>query len=234
MRWTVMAAGLLAAATAYTAERVLGPEYPDIAPVMRPAPPDVFVAGPQTTMPRARDNALPRTRWEHRRNGDLWTRVAMRSAKAHGLVNVVPQDIDEWCPAYSEQSQMARAAFWAGLISTLARYESTWNERAIGGGGRWHGLMQIQPSTAAFRGCRAQTARALRVGPDNVSCAARIMGVTVQRDKAISVKGSRRWQGVAADWGPIRNDRMRGVMQRYTKRQVYCRKLEDVRPPARP
>ena len=32
----------------------------------------------------------------------------------------------------------------------------------------------------------------------------------------------------------IRNDWMRRDMQRYTQRQTYCRKLEDVRPPARP
>ena len=43
-----------------------------------------------------------------------------------------------------------------------------------------------------------------------------------------------RWRGVAADWGPIRNDWMRRDMQRYTKRQVYCRPLAEVRPRARP
>ena len=93
--------------------------------------------------------------------------------------------------------------------------------------------MQIYPPTAEFRDCRVQTGAGLKRGSDNLNCAVRIMNITVPRDTAISVKDTR-WRGVAADWGPIRNDRMRGVMQRYTKRQVYCRKLEDVRPPARP
>lgn len=185
--------------------------------------------------PAARDNHLPRARWEYRRDGSLWTRVALRAVETHGapLLDVVPRDIADWCPAYPKNDASQRAAFWAGLLSTLARYESTWNPRAVGGGGRWFGLMQIYPPTAAFRDCRVQTGAGLKNGPDNLNCAVRIMAVTVPRDRAISVK-DKRWRGVAADWGPIRNDWMRRDMQRYTTRQVYCRPLEDVRPPKRP
>ncbi len=93
--------------------------------------------------------------------------------------------------------------------------------------------MQIYPPTAEFRDCRVQSGEGLKRGSDNLNCAIRIMNITVPRDNAISVKDSR-WRGVAADWGPIRNDWMRRDMQRYTKRQVYCRRLEDVRPVARP
>ena len=59
------------------------------------------------------------------------------------------------------------------------------------------------------------------------------MSVTVPRDNAIAVKDTR-WRGVAADWGPIRTAWMQRDMKRYTKRQTYCRKLEEVRPPERP
>ncbi len=185
--------------------------------------------------PAARDNAVPRARWEHRRDGDLWTRVVISAVETHGaeLLKVVPKDIEDWCPAYVENGPRERAAFWAGFVSTLARYESTWNPRAVGGGGRWFGLMQIYPPTAEFRDCRVQTGEGLKRGSDNLNCAIRIMNITVPRDSAISVKDSR-WRGVAADWGPIRNDWMRKDMQRYTKRQVYCRRLEEVRPTARP
>ena len=185
--------------------------------------------------PAARDNSLPRARWEHRRNGELWTRVALAAVETHGaaLLNVVPKDIATWCPSYAQNGPEARAAFWAGLLSTLSRYESTWNPRAVGGGGRWFGLLQIYPPTAEFRDCRVQTGAGLQNGPDNLNCAVRIMAITVPRDNAISVKDSR-WRGVAADWGPIRNDWMRRDMQRYTKRQIYCRPLENVRPKERP
>ena len=93
--------------------------------------------------------------------------------------------------------------------------------------------MQIYPPTAEFRDCRVQSGEGLKRGSDNLNCAVRIMNITVPRDNAISVKDTR-WRGVAADWGPIRNDWMRRDMQRYTKRQVYCRRLAEVRPRARP
>lgn len=161
--------------------------------------------------------------------------MVISAVETHGteLLRTVPKDIEEWCPAYAENDIEKRAAFWAGFVSTLARYESTWNPRAVGGGGRWFGLMQIYPPTAEFRNCRVQTGEGLKRGSDNLNCAVRIMNITVPRDNAISVKDSR-WRGVAADWGPIRNDWMRRDMQRYTKRQVYCRRLADVRPTARP
>ena len=207
----------------------------------RPAPRSIPVVEEEPIVhdrsgkPAARDNRLPRARWEHRRDGELWTRVALAAVGTHGaaLLEVVPKDIAEWCPAYPKNTPDQRAAFWAGFLSTLARYESTWDPSAVGGGGRWFGLLQIYPPTAEFRDCRVQTGDALKNGPNNLNCAVRIMAITVPRDNAISVKDSR-WRGVAADWGPIRNDWMRGDMQRYTKRQVYCRALEDVRPVERP
>ena len=185
--------------------------------------------------PAARDNQLPRARWEFRRDGSLWTRVSLAAVHSHGkvLLETVPNDIDEWCPAYPDNDAEDRAAFWAGLLSTLSRYESTWNPSAVGGGGQWFGLLQIYPPTAEFRDCRVQTGRELKNGADNLNCAVRIMAITVPRDMSIS-ENSSRWRGVAADWGPIRNDWMRRDMQRYTKRQTYCRKLEEVRPPRRP
>lgn len=185
--------------------------------------------------PAARDNRLPRARWEHRNNGELWTRVSLAAVQTHGseLLEVVPSDIGEWCPAYVDNDEDDRAAFWAALLSTLSRYESTWNPRAVGGDGRWFGLMQIYPPTAEFRDCRVQSGNGLKKGSDNLNCAIRIMAVTVPRDNAISVKDTR-WRGVAADWGPIRNDWMRRDMQRYTKRQTYCRSLAEVRPKKRP
>ena len=185
--------------------------------------------------PASRDDDLPRARWESRRDGPLWTRVAMSAVQTHGrpLIETVPRDIAEWCPAYPEQDDEDRAKFWTAFLSTLSRYESTFNPAAVGGGGLWFGLLQIYPQTADFRKCRVRSGEGLKHGPSNLNCAVRIMAITVPRDGAISLKENR-WKGVAADWGPIRNDWMRRDMQRYTKRQTYCRPLEDVRPKARP
>ena len=159
----------------------------------------------------------------------------MAAVSTHGapLIETVPEDIAEWCPAYPDNGPEDRAAFWSGLLSTLSRYESTWNPNAVGGNGRWFGLMQIYPPTADFRDCRVQTGSGLKDPAANLTCAVRIMAITVPRDNAISTKDSR-WRGVAADWGPIRTDWMRRDMQRYTKGQTYCRLLSEVRPKERP
>ena len=186
-------------------------------------------------LPEPRPTHVPRARWEYRRDGLLWTRVALSAIRTHGqpLLDVVPRDIAEWCPAYPGNSREDRAAFWAGMMSSLTRYESTFNPSAVGGNGRWFGLLQIYPPTAEFRKCRVQTGEGLKRASANLNCAVRIMAITVPRDEAISIKENR-WKGVAADWGPIRNDWMRNDMQRYTRRQTYCRPLAEKRPQPRP
>ncbi len=191
--------------------------------------------GMENVVPEARERDVPRARWEYRADGALWTRVALAAVQGHGaaLIETVPKDIAEWCPAYPENPPELRAEFWVGLLSTVSRYESNWKPRAIGGGNRWFGLMQIAPSTAEYRECRVESGAALLNPLDNLNCAIRIMAVTVPRDQAISVKDTR-WRGVAADWGPVRTDWMRADMQRYTKRQTYCRPLAEVRPKVRP
>jgi len=126
------------------------------------APADVFAQATAALVPvppqAAREANLPRTRWEHQPQAALWTRSALAALKAHGagLVERVPGDIAEWCPAYAQAADKRRRAFWVGLLSALAKYESNYNARAIGGGGRWHGLLQILPATA--RGSRSATA----------------------------------------------------------------------------
>ena len=185
--------------------------------------------------PAARADWVPRTAWENTPKGAVWTRAALAALNAHGrpLVETVPEDIDTWCPAYPNNDIKQRAAFWAGLLSVLARYESTWNPRAVGGGNRWFGLLQIAPATARGYKCRVGSGEALKSGAANVSCAIRIMATTVPRDGVVALKNGRS-AGVGADWGPMTSRKKRESMAHYTSRQSYCRKLETVRPIARP
>lgn len=182
--------------------------------------------------PPAREGNLPRTRWEHRPEAQLWTRAALSALKEHGarLPRTVPRDIANWCPAYPSATEDQRRAFWVGLMSTLAKHESTFRPQAVGGGGRWFGLMQISPGTARSYKCRARSGEALKKGTDNLSCAIRIMAVTVPRDGVVS-KGMR---GVAADWGPFHSRAKRDDMMRWTRRQTYCKPMNAVRPRPRP
>ncbi len=182
--------------------------------------------------PEARDGNIPRARWGTLPNGHLWTRAALSALRGHGasLTKIVPNDIAEWCPAYPDTNRAGREAFWVGLLSALSKHESTYRAAAVGGGGQWYGLLQILPSTARGYGCRARNGTALKHGPDNLSCAIRIMAVTVPRDGVVS----RGMRGVAADWGPFHSSRKRNDMKAWLRRQSYCKPMSSVRPRPRP
>nr|WP_233252448.1 transglycosylase SLT domain-containing protein [Maritimibacter sp. 55A14] len=173
--------------------------------------------------PRASTAAIvPAMRWDHRPEADIWTSATMSALTSHGaaLAQTEPADIDTWCPAYREASPTARRAFWSGLLSALAKHESTWRPDAVGGGGRWFGLVQIAPATARGYGCKARSGAALQDGGANLSCAVRIMAHTVPRDGVVAAGGG----GVAADWGPFAWSSKRADMAHWTASQSYCRK----------
>lgn len=134
------------------------------------------------------------------------------------LLQTVPEDIETWCPDYQENGLEERAAFWAGLVSALAWYESTHNARAVGGGGQWFGLIQIAPATARYRDCAVGTGEALMNGSANLRCGVRILAQNVLRDGVVS----RGMRGVAAEWGPFHSRARREAMRDWVSSQSYC------------
>ncbi len=172
---------------------------------------------------QAEPQALPPMRWRHKQRRELWNAAALAALRAHGqpLTAMVPGDMDSWCPGYAAADRPGREAFWVGFMSALAKHESTYRPAAVGGGGRWHGLLQISPATARGYGCRARSGADLRVGGENLSCAIRIMAVTVPRDGVI-VGNDGRWRGVAADWGPLRVASKRRDIAGWLRAQPYC------------
>lgn len=183
--------------------------------------------------PPARTGDVPSTRWTHQPDHVLWNRATLSALKGHGapLVDVVPDDVTDWCPRYPIANDADRRAFWVGFLSALAKHESTYKPRAVGGGGKWYGLLQILPATARSYGCSVGTGEALKNGAANLSCAVRIMAVTVPRDGVIYGSGGK---GVAADWGPLRSRVKRADMAGWLRRQRYCAPLDAVRPVSRP
>ena len=163
------------------------------------------------------DGASPAMRWGSR-GSDAWTRELLAALDSHGgrLVQTVPGDVASYCPGYVTASTHDRAAFWAGLVSSIAKHESTWNPKARGGGGKWLGLMQIAPSTWRAHGCNGQ----ILDGGDNLSCAVRIMAKQVGRDGVIAGGGAR---GVGRDWAPMRSGAKRADIAGWTRQQSYCR-----------
>jgi hypothetical protein len=206
-------------------------------PVARPSYmiryPVQVTMGPPSLRPQARPNFVPRTRWGKGPQAKTWARATMAAVAAQGLDSVVPRDIDAWCPAYAENSPTLRRAFWVGMMSALSKHESTYKPKAVGGGGLWFGLLQILPATARGYGCRATTGAGLQNPVDNLSCAARIMGRTVRRDRAVALHDGR-WRGVAADWGAMSNRGKIAEMSAWTRKQDYCVVVQRPRPVLRP
>jgi len=160
---------------------------------------------------------LPVMRWDHRPEAPLWTEATLRALQADptGLPSLNPADITAYCPGYPDATEDVRAAFWAGLLSALAKHESTWNPAAVGGGGRWFGLVQIDPRTAQGYGCAARTGGALKDGAANLTCAVRIASAQVAKRGTVS-------RGML-DWGPFHSAGKRADMQAWTRQQPYCK-----------
>ncbi|TDT77235.1 transglycosylase-like protein with SLT domain [Litoreibacter halocynthiae] len=199
-------------------------------------PASLTVASPDIVRPIPRKDHIPRARWDFRPEGRLWTRTTLEALKGHGLplLTMVPRDMADWCPSYEANGLDKRAAFWNGFLSALAKHESTWKPRAVGGGGLWYGLTQILPGTARGYKCRVGSGEALKNGSDNLSCAVRIMAHTVVRDNAVARKANGRLGGVAADWGPMIKAGKRNEMASWLRKQKYCKLLSDTKPIPRP
>lgn len=165
---------------------------------------------------------VPATRWDHRPEAPVWTTATLMAVAAEDdvLASRVPQDIAAFCPGYPDAPIAERRAFWVGLLSAIAKYESGANPRAAGGGGRYIGLMQISPRTAANYGCTATTHKALQDGAANLACAVRIASHHVGQDALVAGRGNR---GVGRDWMPLRNSTKRGDIAQWVAAQDYCK-----------
>lgn len=183
----------------------------------------VSLSGCISTAPKDQMSFVaPPMQWDHHPEGAEWTESTLVavSAKDPQLSERVPADIATWCPGYTEATVEERRAFWTGLLSAVAKYESTWNENASGGGGRWIGLMQISPRSAANYGCDATSVGALKDGEANLECAVEIMSRQVAKDGLVAGGGNR---GIGRDWAPLRSSDKRAAMAAWTRAQPYCK-----------
>ena len=171
---------------------------------------------------RTKDDAQPAMGWDARPEAANWTASTIAAVAQYDsvLAGAVPGDIAAWCPGYSKASLAERRAFWSGLLSALAKYESSWNPEAAGGGGRYVGLLQISPQTARSNGCAASSAAALKDGSANLACGVKIMARQVAQDNMVAGNGRR---GLGRDWGPFNKASKRASMAGWTSKQSYCR-----------
>ena len=181
------------------------------------------LAGCVTTPELSMSDFQPAMRWDHRQEATQWTGRTLVAVAGEDdkLADEVPADITTWCPGYATANLAERRLFWVGLLSALAKHESTWNPRASGGGGRWIGLTQIAPSTARQYGCSARTSAALKDGSANLACAVEIMADNVAADGMVS--GAKGTRGLGRDWAPFRKASKRAEMAKWVSNQAYCK-----------
>ncbi len=164
----------------------------------------------------------PAMRWDARPEAATWTSRTLTAVAARDgdLASTVPGDIDTFCPGYAKAPMGQRRAFWAGLLSATAKYESGHNPKASGGGGRYIGLMQISPRTAQHYGCDADSSAELKDGGANLECAVQIIAPNIASDGMVAGSGNR---GIARDWGPFKKKSVRAEIAAWTSSQAYCR-----------
>ena len=165
--------------------------------------------------------SAPPMRWDTHPEAAAWTvnTLVAVAQEDDALASRVPADIARWCPGYADGTITERRAFWAGLISAVGKYESSYNPRAAGGGGRYIGIMQISPRSAANYGCDATSASALKDGSANLACAVEMVAHHVEKD-GVAVGDGR--QGIGRDWMPFRKAYLRAEMEAWVKSQSYC------------
>lgn len=175
-------------------------------------------------MARLRPGSVkPVMEWGSRDGSDAWTQATVAALESEGvtLLSTVPRDVMQYCPGYAAQTPENRAAFWAGLLSSVAKYESGWNPLARRADGRM-GLMQISQTAADAYGCAGE----MLDGAANMACAVRIMADQVSRDGAIhgaDNAAGQSWLGAAKSWLPFRSAGQRAGIARFTSQQSYCR-----------
>ena len=165
---------------------------------------------------------LPVMGWDARPEAGAWTAATLAAVARYDsvLAGTVPGDIKAWCPGYAKNGLDERRAFWAGVLSALAKPESGWNPRASGGGGRYIGLLQISPQTARANGCAATSTAGLKDGAANLTCGVQIMARQVGQDGVVAGNGR---QGLGRDWGPVNKAASRAAIAGWTAKQSYCR-----------
>lgn len=171
---------------------------------------------------RTKDDGHAAMGWDARPEAAEWTGATLAAVARFDsvLASKVPSDIKAWCPGYAKNRLDERRAFWAGLLSALAKPESSWNPQASGGGGRYIGLLQISPQTARSNGCEAGSAGELKDGSANLACGVKIMARQVAQDGVVAGNGRR---GLGRDWGPFNKASARASMAGWTAKQSYCR-----------
>ena len=172
--------------------------------------------------------------WGNRKRGKAWSAETLRLIESAKLFNVVPTDIDSFCPNYRNADQKTRSAFWLMLISAMAKKESGLDtaalyvepfmnrdsEYVVG-----RGLLQVAMDDKEANGCRIRDTLDLFHAKVNLACGIHILNKLVRKDLRIgSYRGEKNGRGIARYWSVLRfsNPAQRWI-RRTTKNAACCK-----------
>ena len=181
--------------------------------------------------------------WDHKAEAAQWTAMTGAAIDEIGgpLLASEPADIAAFCPAWPGLGEDGRRAFWIGLFSAMARYESgfdpdvSFDEKAHCPSCDWavtrdgrnvvsRGLLQLsQESANAYRGCAVAIEDELTLHDParNLRCGVAIMTRLVSRDQMISARDGG-WKGGSAYWSVLRPGKLEAI-QGFTSALPVCR-----------
>ena len=173
--------------------------------------------------------------WKTVNKDGSWTAAAENAVQATTLTNLVPKDIQTFCPAYEGLDAVKRTRFWAGLLSAMAKPESGFKpetkyvepdivdankEKVVS-----RGLLQISIESANQRAyaCAIKNADDLHKVEVNLNCAARIMRHWVAKDGLVAA-ANKPAVGGARYWSVLRGWRGHlGEIRGFTNSMEVCK-----------
>lgn len=174
--------------------------------------------------------------WSATNQDGSWTKTAESAVANSVLVELVPRDVQYFCPAYPGLAKSERRKFWVGLLSAMAKPESNFKPQRLyrekfrdarGQAVVSRGLLQISIESANQKryGCAITDASKLHDPAINLSCGVKIMSKWVATDGIIAKHqkprthkgGSRYWSTLRPQHGHLR------AIANFTRSLAFCR-----------
>lgn len=163
-----------------------------------------------------------------------WDKIAIDAIKkSNGFTNILPKDMDLYCPNYKNLKKDDQISFYVALMSALAYYESSYNPKesytedfpdANGRPVVSMGLLQLSKESGNSRkyNCGIKDANELYDVTVNINCAVKILSYWIVADQYIGKNGSSN-TGFARYWGPFRKPKRFEAMQEKTRGLSICK-----------
>lgn len=157
-------------------------------------------------------------KWDWREGHLTYHQIAMEEVGRYGraLLYTTPRDYKRYCPRYPELTPQQRQLFWASLISSIARHESShktesaYQEDILNSAGNKvmsRGLLQMSFESARYYNPALKRPEELHDPRTNIRTGVLAVKKWVTTDGVIGVQESNgKWKGAARYWSTLRTN----------------------------